>query len=236
MRYVNLALLLVLCSSHVVAAESADQYVDLSYSYSQGDFDTGQKTKLSQMQVTYGQVRDAYDFSIAIPYLFLSDSFGNESGLGDITLQAGMSLSGTSGSADTVYASVSVKLPTADETKGLGTGETDYGGFLNYTHDFASLSLSIMGGYIVTGDSKSQSYKDIMVYGLGVSKMVAPWYVYASLDGRQQTLATGDDPLELSAGLFYQLKQAQFIKVEGFIGLSNSSPDSGIMLGIINWF
>lgn len=236
MRYTNIFLFLLLCNSPLVAVESTDQYIDFSVGYNRGDFNTGQKSELTQLQVAYGQVIGDYDFSITMPYLFLSDSFGDESGLGNITLRAGMTLSGNSLAADNVYASMSVKLPTADESKGLGTGESDVGGFLNYTHNFNILSLTLMGGYIVTGDSAIQQYEDIFVYGLGVSKMIAPWYVYGSLDGRQQTLDNGDDPLELSGGFFYQIKPARFVKMEGFVGLSNASPDAGITFGIVNWF
>lgn len=236
MRYANIFLLMLLCNSPLLAEDSSDQYIDTSFGYSQGDFNTGQKTELSQLQVTYGQVVDDYDFSIAIPYLFLSDRYGDESGLGDINLRAGKTLSGDSLAADNIYASISVKLPTASETKGLGTGETDIGGFLSYTHNFSALSLTLMGGYIVTGDSDVQSYNDIFVYGLGLSKIIAPWYIYGSVDGRQQTVDTGDDPLEVSVGFFYQIKPAQFVKMESFAGLSDSSPDSGVTVGVVNWF
>jgi len=236
MRYTNMFLLLLLYHSPVVAEESTDQYIDFSVAYSRGDFNTGQKSELSQLQVTYGQVMSDYDFSITIPYLFLQDSFGDESGLGDITLQAGKTLSGNNLDADTVYASMSVKLPTADESSGLGTGEPDIGGFLSYTHNFNILSLTLMGGYIVTGDSQVQSYKDIFVYGVGLSKIITPWYVYGSLDGRQQTLDRGDDPLEFSVGFFYQLESARFFKMDAFVGLSNTSPDAGLTFGVVNWF
>jgi len=63
-----------------------------------------------------------------------------------------------------------------------------------------------------------------------------PWYIYGSLDGRQQTLETGDDPLELSGGFFYQIKSKRFLKMEGFVGLGNSSADAGMTIGIVNWF
>lgn len=62
------------------------------------------------------------------------------------------------------------------------------------------------------------------------------WYVYGSLDGRQQILSTGDDPLELSGGFFYQLNPEQFVKMEVFVGLSDSSSDMGASIGFLNWF
>jgi hypothetical protein len=236
MRYNALTLALLLCHSPLVEADSVDHYVDISLDYSRGDFNTGQDSKLSRLQVTYGQVMEHYDFSVEVPYLFLSDSFGDESGLGDVTLRAGKTLSDKNPDADNLYASIAIKLPTANDSNGLGSGELDVGGFLTYTHDLNKMYLALLGGYIVTGDSVFQQREDIFVYGIGLSKIIAPWYVYGSLDGRQQTLSTGDDPLELSGGFFYQLNPVQFVKMQGFVGLSNSSSDLGSTIGFVNWF
>jgi hypothetical protein len=236
MRHSILITALLLCRSPIVEADAIDHYVDFTLGYSRGDFNSGQDAELSQLQVTYGQVLENYDFSVVIPYLFLSDSFVDESGLGDITLHAGMTLSDNGSSVDDLYASIAIKLPTANDAKGLGTGEVDLGGFLTYTHDFNQVSLSLQGGYIVTGDGLFQQHENIFVYGAGLSNIIIPWYFYVSLDGRQQVLDTGDAPLELSGGFFYQLNPKQFVKMEGFAGLSNSSPDMGVAIGFVNWF
>lgn len=236
MRYKTVILLLLICFSPLGEAAATDRYVDFTFGYNQGDFNTGQTVKLSSLQVTYGQITGPYDISLSVPYLYLSDNFGDEYGLGDITLLAGMAVSGSSLTDTSLYASVAIKLPTADETKELGTGEMDTGGFLTYTQRFKTVRLSLMGGYIVTGDSITQQYKDIVVYGVGLSKIIIPWYVYGSLDGRQNILNDSDDPLEISTGFFYQVKQTQFIKMELFAGLSDSSPDVGLSIGIVNWF
>lgn len=236
MRHVVLILALLLCCSPLVEAGSVDHYVDLTLGYSRGDFNTGQDSKLSQLRITYGQVMEHYDFSVEVPYLFLSDSFGDESGLGDVTLRAGRTLGDKNPDADNLYVSVAIKLPTASDSKGLGTGEADVGSFIRYTHPINKMNLSLLGGYIITGDSVIQVYHDIFVYGIGLSRITAPWYIYGSLDSRQKTFSTGDYPLELSGGFFYQLNSAQFVKVEGFVGLSNSSPDIGATIGFVNWF
>ncbi len=235
MRVTAIFLLLALFNIQLFAGGPANQYIDVSYAYSQGDFDTDQKTRLTQLQLTYGQVQGRFDFSADLPFLFLQDSFGDETGLGDITLRGGMAVIGNNLAPDNLYASVAVKLPTADEAKGLGTGEPDVGGFLSYTRDFNFLNLTVLGGYIVTGDSRTQSYNNIAVYEVALSKMMAPWFVYGSLTGRQQTLDYGDDPLELNGGFFYHIKSGLFFKVDTFVGLSDGSPDMGVMFGIVQW-
>jgi hypothetical protein len=236
MRYLFLIMALLLCQSPLVKADSVDHYVDLALGYSRGDFNSSQETKLSQLQVTYGQVMPRYDFSVSAPYLFLSDNLSDESGWGDIVLRAGIALADKNSSADHLHASIAIKLPTANDTKGLGTGEADLGGFLNYTHPLNKMYITLMGGYIVTGDNLLQSYNDIVVYGAGLSKIITPWYVFGRLDGRQSTLETDDAPLELSGGFFYQLYPTQFLKLEGFAGLSHSSPNVGLTIGFVNWF
>ena len=219
-----------------VVAEAASQYVDLSMGYSRGDFGTGQDSELSQIQVTYGQVVKQYDYSVTLPYLFLSDRYGDDHGIGDVMLRGAMKLGEDIPGEDALYMSIAVKLPTADEKKGLGTGEMDVGGFLSYTHYFHEMQFSVLGGYIITGDSPRQSYHDILVYGMSLARMFTSWYLYASLDGRQQTLETGDDPLEFSAGFFYQINTSLFLKTEALVGLNDASPDHGMTVGVVNWF
>lgn len=229
-------LMLLICFSPWVLAKDGWQYIDVSIGYSKADFGASNESELFQLQVSYGQVGERYDFSVMVPYLFLRDSFGDESGLGDIMLRAGMIVIGDQLAANKLHAAIAVKLPTADETKGLGTGETDTGGFLTYTHYFNGTHFSLMGGYIVTGDSAFQTYNDIAVYGVSLARLMTPWYVYVSVDGRERIFADGEDPLELSAGFFYQIKQQQFLKVEGFTGLSDGSPDYGLTVGIVHGF
>ena len=228
------AALLLGCSLSAIA-DTNDHYLDLTAGYSRGEFDTGQVSRLYRLQFTYGQVADRYDYSITAPYLFLSNNQYGESGIGDVILRAGIVLNNNH-ATNRLYGSVATKLPVADESKGLGTGEADAGGFLNYSYHFNEMNLLLMGGYIVTGDSPQQSYEDILVYGIGLSRRINKWYVYGSLDGRQQVLGSGDDPLELSGGLLYQIKAAQFIKAEGVVGLNDGSLDYGLAVGVVNWF
>jgi hypothetical protein len=217
-------------------ADANDQYVEFLAGYTHGEFDTTQTTTLYRLQASYSQVYDSVDFSVTAPYLFLNDSIGKDSGIGDLILRAGMTIGTNHHSNNNLYASIAIKLPTADESKGLGTGETDTGAFISYMHRLNTLNLTLMGGYIVTGDSTAQSYEDILVYGVGLSKYIGQRYIYISVDGRQQILNTGGNPLELSGGFLYQIKPTQYLKTEGFLGLNDNSPDYGLSIGLVNWF
>jgi hypothetical protein len=129
-----------------------------------------------------------------------------------------------------------IKLPTADETTGLGTGEPDLSGYLNFTHKHKQTNFTLSGGYTITGDTAAQTYNDVLRYGAGISSYFNRWYLYARLDGQQQILDTGDNPLEFSVGFFYQIRPTYFIKADSFKGLNNASPDTGFGLGLVHWF
>lgn len=219
-----------------VVADTSRQYLDYSLAYNQGDYGADETSSLTQLQISYGLVQEKSDFSISIPYLFLSDEYGDDHGPGDITLRAGLELLSNTSQTDNLYGSVAVKLPTADETDGMGTGEMDVGGFIAYTHYSDRISFSLLAGYIVTGDSPQQSYNDIMVYGVSFSKTFTRLSVYASLDGHQNVIAASDDPLEFSLGFYYQLAMSDFLKVEALLGLNDASADYGLSVGYVNWF
>jgi hypothetical protein len=227
---------ILFCAGNMVSAATTDQYIELSAGYARGEFTVGQEANLYRLQLTYGEVYENYDVSATVPYLFLKDNTGNYTGVGDIVLRAGSMLDKNTTSGQGLYGSVAVKLPTASETKGLGTGKIDLGGFLSYTHEWLEMNLTAMGGYILTGDSPDLKYEDILVYSVGISKFITPWYVFGSLEGRQKTLATGTDSLDLNLGFFYHLKAHQFLKAEGYTGLNSTTPDYGISVGIVNWF
>ena len=219
-----------------LAADTARNYLDVSAGFSRGDFGTTLNTDLYRLQASYGQLIGRYNFSVTVPVLHLRENSLSETGLGDITLQAGMTFNEDVFERNSFYGSVSLKLPTADENTGLGTGESDVGGFLGYTGRSDTLSLNLSAGYIVTGDTPTQSYNDVFVYSAGLAKSTMPWYVYGRLDGQQSTVNSGDNPLEVTGGFFYQVKTTQYLRAEVSRGLNDSSPDLSFSLGMTNWF
>lgn len=234
--YAGLIAAVVFCGATTVTAATTERYLEFTAGKSRGEFDTSEVADMYRLQLAYGQVSGRYDHSITASYLFLSDEFGDDSALGDVVLRGGILLDSQNVSKDSLYVSLALKLPTGDESKGLSTGESDLGGFLNYTQHYKVINLTLMGGYIVTGDTRTRSYDDILVYGISLSRQFDHWYVYGGLEGRQQMLDTRDDPLELSGGLLYQMQRNRFLKLEGIVGLNESSLDYGVSVGIVNWF
>lgn len=231
-----LLLLLTLSLSSGLCFSAPGYYVDVGLRQESGDFNSGQDVTLLQLEASYGLKQESYDFSVFIAYQKLSEDLVSESGAGDIILRAGKELYSKSIYDDSLYMSAALKLPTADENKGLGSGETDVGGFLNYTQRLDAFNLLYSVGYIFTGDSTALNYNDILSYGIGISKLLDSIYVYSNLQGRQQTLPAGENPLELVGGLFYALQPDQFIRADILFGLSDASSDFGISIGVTHWF
>lgn len=182
-----------------VLAQEGRGYLDISGGYQTGDFGTPTRANLYYLATTLGYFAARYDVSVAIPYLSLTNKTGGasttESGIGDIILHGGTVLVPEGEDGLSLYGSLAAKLPTADETKGLGTGKTDYGAFLTLHKRIESIKLFFMGGYIITGNHPRINYNDIYLYGVGVSKVFGRTDLYTSLEGRRATIPGADSPL-----------------------------------------
>jgi hypothetical protein len=222
-----------------VPAQEGRGYVDMSAGYKTGDFGTPTKSNLYYLLPALGYVAPRYEVSITIPYLFLdvktAGVSNTESGVGDIILRGGAVLVPEAATGFSLDGSLAVKLPTADEAKGLGTGETDYGGFLALRQRLEKFKISLLGGYIKTGDTSSINYNDVYLYGVGLSRIFEQTEVYTSLEGRRAVVPGADNPLELNFGFFHLISKDYSLKGNTFFGLTNGSPDFGINFGIVRW-
>lgn len=188
----------------------------VSGGYKTGDFGTPTTSHLYYFSPTIGYVAPGYDVSITIPYLSLtSETTGvssSESGIGDIILRGGAALIPEKRAGLSVTWSLALKLPTADETRALGTGETDYGAFLSLHQRFGRVKISLMAGYILVGDTPLINYNDVSIYGVGISKAFDRTNVYASFEGRRAMVPNEKDPREVNIGFFHLLSPDYAIK------------------------
>lgn len=239
------ALLLVLFSLlHVPltasAADTGRGYLDLGGGYKTGDFGTTTTSNLYYLSSTIGYVAPRYDVSVTVPYLSLTNKTNGqsltESGIGDIILRVGAVFIPEGSGGFSLNGTLAFKLPTADETKGLGTGETDYGAFLGLHQRIENFKLSLTGGYIKIGDPAAINYNDIYLYGVGMSRVFGRTNIAASLDGRRSMFPGAQNPQEVSVGFFHILNVDYAIRGSAFKGLNNGGPDFGMDFGIVRWF
>jgi hypothetical protein len=169
--------------------------------------------------------------------LQLSDDLGaEETGLGDVVVRAGRSNLYRNANGLTLDAGASIKLPSADANKNLGSGEIDIGGFISLRKQWSSFATTLGAGYLFVGDSADTDYRDVTLASVGVSKKLARGGVFTSLGIRSAVIAGADDPRELSVGGYYVIDAQYALSGSAFAGLSDGSADYGINLGWLKRF
>lgn len=164
-----------------------------------------------------------------------SETTDSESGLGDITVDASVVLLKEEGHSPRLLGLLYAKLPTADEDKGLGTGEFDWGGGLGIGKRFSNWSVYAEALYIEPGTSDrydpdgywewlaALSYRPggNLLPGLSLSGGTAPF------DG-------ADDPLEVKFRLGVITGEQTSLSLYVARGLSDGSPEWAA--GIFGYF
>ncbi len=223
-----------------VAADEGRFYVSVDGGYKTGDFGTSTRSDLYYLSSDIGYLSPGYEVSATVPYLSLTNRTEGESsketGIGDIILRGGKTLLPETDSGLSVNGALAVKLPTADDSKGLGTGKADYGAFLSLHQRFDTIKLTLMTGYIKVGDLPSINLNDVFLYGIGISRSFSRTDIYASLEGRRAVVHDADNPLEVNLGFFHALSASYSIRASTFFGLNDGGPDFGLSTGIARWF
>ena len=213
-------------------------YFELSAGFRTGDFGTPTRSDLLYLVPTFGYLAPRYDFSVAVPYLSLTERTAGQSttqsGIGDAVARGGRELA--AGTNWSLYGSLALKLPTGDETKALGTGEADLGAFATFGRDFDLVHLSLLAGYIKTGDPPGQTLPDLRLYGVGLATWAGATRVYGSLEGRTASVPGAPNPLEVNVGAIHPLSARQWLKGAAFTGLNDGGPRYGASVGFVQWF
>ena len=244
---------LIMLQSTISAAQDNDPKITLSVgteftsgTYG-GDVDIEDTYVPLTAMVDYGNVA----FRLTVPYLSVDapegtifDSGGEplpgsgamttESGLGDVIgsvtffdvinsrrLGLAMDITGK------------VKIGTADEDKGLGTGENDYtvqADFYKFVDKFTWLGSA---GYKFRGDPTGVDLNNVLIASLGGTYKFTP-DVNAGVffDYRESAISGSDSIQELSGFVSRRLSEDWRIQVYALTGFTDSSPDWGAGLQI----
>jgi hypothetical protein len=215
---------------------AADVFGGAEYSYSSGDFGTGVDSSISVLSLRASVVRESFDATVTVPFVSLdTESADSNSGLGDVTLRAGVTHTPRK-SKLTSHAAIALKLPTASEDDGLGTGEPDVGVFGGVNWPVGAAKATLGAGYVMVGDPEDFDYDDVVMLSVGVMRNFTHTGAYASLDYRSAMIDGSDDPLELSGGVFRVLDRRNALSFSGFLGLSDGSADFGVTVGVTHRF
>lgn len=214
--------------------------------YTSGNYSGTEPIDEWYVPLTAKFIVDRYVFRLTVPYIHVTAPVGTvlvdgtilpgtgvrntESGPGDII--AGISyrdaLNSEASSDLALDFTAKVKFGTADENKGLGTGENDYtlqAELYKYLDRFMTFGIL---GYKLRGDPPGVNLNDSWLALVGGNYRFS-----RSLSGgvdfyfQQASLSQADDQMELSAFVGYRLSHTQFLRGYLIQGFGDGSPDWG---------
>ncbi len=259
-----IAVVLVLLAVTPAIAEDERPWwaLSTSFNYSVGDYGTGKDTTLIYVPFTLGVTPlDRLTLSLTVPYIrqtsqtvvftgggvavrreekaklktsARSSVTRTEDGLGDLLLKGSYIVLPEQPLLPEIAPYLKIKLPTADEDRGLGTGEFDETLGVDFSKRFfdrlvAYLSLS----YTFIGSPSGTDLRNTFGWSVGAAyAVIQPLSFFAFLDGATAISPGQADPLELRVGAEYKLTNA--LKLTGAVtrGLSNGSADWGVSAGL----
>lgn len=231
--------------------------------YLQGDFGTTSMIRIAQFVETAALSYDRLEASISGTYL-LSETTGTgaasvgggglpffqgegtggtqttverRSGVGDTYANLGLSALSQDEVGLSVQLSGGAKIPTADEDKGLGTGEYDFFGYLTINRRLEDWIFIARGGRIFMGDTETIDFRDSWAAAVALGRRFSVGeeaMIELRVWGRGQTAVLKDapDPVEAALTLDYTPNRSISFTVEGAAGLTDGAPDYTAGLGL----
>ena len=161
------------------------------------------------------------------------DNGGSESGLSDMQIYAKyrineLPLSVTIGGI--------VKIPTADEEEGLGTGEVDIEGFIAVRKSYGHVDLIGNGGVRFNQDPEIGSIDgrtSILLGGGAIIAVTRTLYNSWELNFESKRYDQGDSTATLTPGLMWRLGDRGLIRAGIGLGLTDGAPDFEAIGGFV---
>ena len=151
-----------------------------------------------------------------------------ESGLGDVWTSLSYELQSFPIELGYLDITGKIKIPTADEKKGLGTGETDYTAQLDYAYSAGDYTPLVTIAYKIKGDPSGGDLDNVFYLSAGVDWRQSDTTHYGfSIDFQEASTNNVDDSLELFTYMNYKLSSLWSLTPYLYSGLSESSPDFG---------
>jgi len=251
---------LLMSAWHIISiATHADDRVDSDWDvgtqayYSSGDYGEDEKTEIFYLPVIIRLHDDRWKYALTIPYLqvkspgsstiidgspgFISGDDAERrvtrSGLGDIALKATYDAVAQKDYLPWISVYGRLKLATADEDKGLGTGKTDLGFGVEMVRTLKNhYVIFFETGYTFIGEPSGKDFSDRKMYSIGLGRQITDELLVAAFYEWRSSIVKGNtDPQELSFMLTCRMtkKLRSFAMLD--LGLNDGAADYGIAGG-----
>lgn len=180
---------------------------DLTFStgldYSTGKYGSTSSTDIFYVPLTLKYEWGASTLKTTLPYLRIASGSAprvTQEGVGDWMFSYGYSLFEQPRNGFLVDLIGKLKLATADETKGLGTGENDYAAQIDLYYLAGALSPFMTMGYRMPGNPPGQNLRNIWYGTLGLGYKFSPSNSAGIMwDLRQASRTAGGGPVTVDA-------------------------------------
>lgn len=223
-------------------AQEPALYLEGGLGHKQGDFGTSTLSKLDLAYGTVGYASPTFDVNVTAPFLRLNAQGGGQdvsnSGLGDILLRGVHRFVPETAAGFAFDGGLALKLPTANSDKGLGTGRTDFGGFLSTHQRWDRVQATLLGGWIQStsmNDANPYLRNGIYTAGVGLSYYADDAKFSVGYEARGAQYQGTAAPRELSLGLFMMLNPKLALRGSFIAGLNDGSPRTSLGLGLVYW-
>jgi len=217
--------------------------------YDQGDFGTSETTRSFFLPVTFRYLGERFDVGVTGSLIYLDTESRvvvvdgvptpverqrrtNDAGFGDVILRGryyAVDDQGVDSAVPGIAPFLKVKAPTADESKGLGTGEWDVGIGVELDKRFREFFLLGDVSYTFIGDPPGQDFRNRPAASIGIGRSFTPdLAAIALVDWRRALVRGRDDAVELVGLVQWRLARTLTMTPNAFVGLTNGSPDFGL--------
>lgn len=224
-------------------AQALTHKITLGSYFSSGDYGASQDTDIAYFPLSYEVSRFPWVVSVTVPYLHLEgpgDVFletGNigrdplnrqvdEGGMGDVFVTGSYQMDPIFNGWVYVDVSLQAKLPTADETRDLGTGETDYGVQLDFYTSLGRNTWFASSGYRKRGRTPLYDLEDSLFGTLGLMRQYGDnTYLGLIYDYREKASSNSFESHEIMPFVSYNLNASWNLMAYTIVGFTNSSAD-----------
>jgi hypothetical protein len=212
--------------------------------YSTGKYGGTETTEIFYIPFTGKYEADEYTLKLTVPYLRVtgpgnvlidlgpigpaSTTSTTQSGLGDIVVAGTYNMYEGRGNGTLVDVTAKIKFATADEAKGLGTGENDYALQADLYKTLGKNTVFGTLGYRVMGDPPGVTLNNVFYASLGVGHQYSQeTSAGLILNLQEKAFPTGFPQQELTAYVSHKLGKTWKAQAYAVKGFSNGSPDWG---------
>jgi hypothetical protein len=217
------------------------------FDYTSGTYGAADKTQIVYVPFIAKYDTGPWAFKVTVPYIRITGP-GNvvgagadrvtlpgaagtrrtESGLGDVVASAFYNVLSERTSSFGLDLGAKVKLGTADETKGLGTGKNDYSLQADFYKPLGALNLFGSLGHRWYGDPPGVDLKNVFYWAVGGAYRLSPnTSAGLAYDYRPSITTAGGEISELTA--FLTRRMTREVKLQPYVvlGFGRASPDWG---------